>query len=85
MKTLIIAAGALALTSAAQAQTVIKEQETGVHSAPVAGATPQARENPAPDTTMMEQKTTTTVVEEPKTKVIEERPTGAVRIETAPR
>ena len=85
MKALIIAAGALAVTTAAHAQTVIKEQEAGVYSAPVAGATPQARERPAPDTTMMEKRTTTTVIDEPKTQVIEERPTGAVRIETAPR
>lgn len=82
MKSLIIAAaGALALTTAAQAQTVIKEREQGVYSAPVAGATPQARENPAPDTTMGVRRDTTTVVEEPRTRVIEERPSGSVVIE----
>lgn len=82
MKTLLLAAaGALALVSAADAQTVIKEKESGVYSAPVAGATPQAREYPAPDTTIREERSKTTVVEEPRTRVIEERPSGSVQIE----
>lgn len=78
------AAVALAAASPVLAQTVIKETEQGVHSAPVAGATPQARDNPAPDTVMREQHETTTIVE-PRAPVVEERPTGSVQIETRTR
>lgn len=84
MKTLILAAGALAFATAANAQTVITEQETGVRSAPVAGATPQARENPSPGTTMLEQRESTTVVE-PRTRVIEERSGGSTAVEVETR
>lgn len=74
MKTLILAAaGALALSGAANAQTVVKETEAGVHSSPTAGATPQAREHPADDTTVLEKRTTTTVVEPREKVVIEKR------------
>lgn len=85
MKTIIMAAiAATTFAGAANAQTVIQERETGVYSSPTAGATPQARENPAPDTTVLQERRRTTVVD-PKTQVIEERGAGggtAVEIET---
>jgi hypothetical protein len=71
--TLFLTAAALTLASAATAQTVIKERETGVYSAPVAGATPQARENPSSGTTVLQERERTTVVQ-PRTQVIETRP-----------
>ena len=40
---LLLAAGALALSTAAQADAIVRqESQTGVYSAPVAGATPSA-------------------------------------------
>ena len=83
---LLLAAGALALSTAAQADAIVRqESQTGVYSAPVAGATPQARENPAPDTTMLEQRQKTTVTPVPSGRVIEQPTgTGAVEIRRAP-
>ena len=78
MRILIAVAGAIALASVANAQTVIKETEAGVHSAPVAGATPNARQRPADDTIMLEKRSTTTVVE-PRTTV---RSGGSVDVES---
>lgn len=78
MRLLIAAAGVIAVASVANAQTVIKETEAGVRSAPVAGATPNARQQPADDTIMLEKKTTTTVVE-PRTTV---RSGGSVDVES---
>ena len=74
MKALILTLGALTLASAAHADTIVTKKTTsGVYSAPVAGATPQARENPAPDTTMREVRTKTTVEHVPsRTTVIED-------------
>jgi opacity protein-like surface antigen len=81
MKAIILAAAAAAaLAGAAEAQTVIQERETGVHSAPTAGATPQARDYPTPDTTVLEQRRSTTVVE-PERRVIEERGAGGTAVE----
>jgi hypothetical protein len=86
MRTLILAAGALAIASAAHAQTAVTTQETGVRSAPIAGATPQAREYPSPGTTVLEQRERTSV-SEPRTMVkerstvIEERHPYAPRYE----
>ncbi|MDR4306648.1 hypothetical protein IHQ68_08460 [Chelatococcus sambhunathii] len=85
MKSLIALAGALALTTAANAQTVIKETEAGVHSAPVAGATPNARQRPADDTTMLEKRSTTTVIEPRERTVIERREAPSVEVETRSR
>jgi hypothetical protein len=84
MRTLILAAGAVALATAAHAQSAVTTTETGVRSAPVAGATPQAREYPSEGTTMLEQRETTTVTE-PRTRIIEERGPSAVEVETRTR
>ncbi|MFL1874994.1 hypothetical protein ACIKT0_07220 [Hansschlegelia beijingensis] len=85
-KILMLAAGALALSTAAQADAIVRQEtQTGVYSAPVAGATPQARENPAPDTTMLEQRRTTTVTPVPSARVIEQpATTGTVEIRRSP-
>ena len=85
MRTLIVLAGALAMVTAANAQTVVKETEAGVHSAPVAGATPNARQRPADDTTMLEKRSTTTVTEPRERVVIEKREAPAVEVETRSR
>ncbi len=85
MRSLIVLAGALAMATAANAQTVVKETEAGVHSAPVAGATPNARQRPADDTTMLEKRSTTTVVEPRERVVIEKREAPAVEVETRSR
>jgi hypothetical protein len=87
MRTLILAAGALAIAGAAHAQTAVTTQESGVRSAPVAGATPQAREYPSPGTTVLEQRERSTVVEsrptmvEERATVVEERHPYAPRYE----
>ncbi|HVI30291.1 hypothetical protein [Hansschlegelia sp.] len=83
---LLLAAGALALSTAAQADAIVRQEtQIGVYSAPVAGATPQARENPAPDTTMLEQRRKTTVTPVPSERVIEQpAETGSVEIRRAP-
>lgn len=73
MKPLILAAGALAIATAAHAQTAVTTTESGVRSAPVAGATPQAREYPSEGTTVLERRERTRV-SEPRT-VVEERST----------
>lgn len=74
MKALMLALGALTVAGAAHAdQIVTKSTSSGTYSAPVAGATPQARENPAPDTTMRTTRTRTTVEDAPTTRVIERR------------
>ncbi|RXF73971.1 hypothetical protein [Hansschlegelia zhihuaiae] len=81
MRALMLAAGALAFAAAAHAQSAVTTQESGVRSAPIAGATPQARENPSPGTTMLEQRERTTVTE-PRTTVIEERGSSGVAVES---
>ncbi|WP_020178778.1 hypothetical protein [Methylopila sp. M107] len=79
MKTLILAAAAvLAVSTAANAQSVVKETEAGVHSSPTAGATPQAREHPSEDTTVLEKRETTTVTEPREKVVIEKAPRTTV-------
>lgn len=78
MRIAIAVAAALAVASVANAQTVVKETEAGVHSAPVAGATPNARQRPADDTIMLEKRSATTVVE-PRTTV---RSGGSFDVET---
>jgi hypothetical protein len=84
MKMLILAAGALALSTAARADETVTTKEYGNYSAPVAGATPQARENPAPGTTVLRERQSTTVetiVVEPQTTTTVVRPSTATVIE----
>ncbi|MFC3693763.1 hypothetical protein [Chenggangzhangella methanolivorans] len=83
--TLCATIAALALASAAQADEIVTRSTTsGVYSAPVAGATPQARDHPAPDTTMREVHKKTTVEHVPgETTVI--RQGGSVDAEGAGR
>ena len=83
MKTLILTLGALTLATAAQADEIVTKKTTmGVHSAPVAGATPQAREYPAEDTTMMEKRTKTTVESVPSRTVVEQGGSADVEVRT---
>jgi hypothetical protein len=79
MKTLMLAAAAVAVATAANAQTVVKEREVGNYSAPVAGATPQAREYPSEGTTVLREREKATVVEPAAPSVAVPAPsTGAV-------
>lgn len=86
MKALILALGALTVAGAAHAdQIVTKSTSSGVYSAPVAGATPQARENPAPDTTIRTTRTRTTVEDVPSTTVIQQGGSADVEVGVRPR
>jgi hypothetical protein len=82
MRLLILAAGALALSSVARADEVVTTKEYGNYSAPVAGATPQARENPAPGTTVLRERRSTEVV--PSETVVVEPSTTTTVVRPAP-
>lgn len=84
----LAAAGAALFATAAQADTVTVTKERGNYSAPVAGATPQARDYPASDTTVLRDRekktvrpsTTVVVPAEPAPTVVERRVQTRVRV-----
>ena len=86
MKALILTLVAMTLAGAAHADQIVTEKTTsGVYSAPVAGATPQARQHPAEDTTMGEAHRKTTVEEVPSRTVIRQGGSVSVDVGRSPR